>query len=446
MRVFCYVVLGTCLVGCIEVDGPDLGIDTSRICPGGALKRSPIGKHVLDALEPCCDGTAHWVPEPAVPSEFHDMLQHNPTTKTFCVPDIMAIDPNRTPMTCTSLFGQPGACISSCIESVSKAPIPLPRDVCQGNELCAPCIDPRDGSESGACRLGLLSCRDRGPCRDYEPTLDLSPYPPCCEGGAAHCALTSLVPLDQQKDLAGCSVGGGTGFCVPDKFLLRGGRYTPRQCKSLGGREGRCLSVCVVSVQKDMHSLPQDVCETDERCAPCYDPRTGYGTGACTVGHCDPGPSDPPATFEPCGMGGSAEALCIPKSSVPLDERCNFDIKGCMTQPCKGADELCVPKKVVDAGPSFMAKVCYNDLVGFLALFKTVFKEPFKALQAMSEYREGRCLSRCLPKVRDKADLLGRAGCDEDEVCVPCFDPEKLAEGKIPTGACIRPSCPTPSQ
>jgi hypothetical protein len=197
-------------------------------------------------------------------------------------------------------------------------------------------------------------------------------------------------------------------------------------------------------VQKDLASLPRDTCDATERCAPCYDPRTGVGTGACAVGNCDKGPSEPPKTFEPCGPGGSKTHLCVPGTSVPVGERCNFDKKGCNATPCKEAGTLCVPKKLVVAGPAFTPKKCTNDLTGFLALFQTVFKDPLKAIKAMAEYREGRCLSKCLPKIRPKAKLLGRNGCDEEEVCVPCFDPEKIKDGKIPTGACVRHSCPMP--
>jgi hypothetical protein len=438
------------LLGCTEVDGPPLSNDesASRICPGGALKRPAIQQHVVEAFRECCDGTAHWIPEHLVPAEFRGMLERDANTKSLCVPDKVAVDPVFTPRKCTSLFGQPGACISVCVRDVAKAPLPLPRDICGPNERCAPCIDPRSNQETGSCRLGFLSCEpsEKGPCKDYPPALNINSYPECCNEGPAHCAPSDLVPEQQKKDLSSCNSGSDPGFCVPDKFLLRGGHYTPKKCKSVGGREGRCLSMCVKSVQKDVASLPRDICEKDERCAPCYDPRTGFGTGACTIGHCDEGPREPPKKFESCGPTAKPDAaLCVPGDAIPIEDRCNFDDKGCKAAPCKSAGELCVPRKIIDAGTTFQPKVCHNDLTGFLALFKKLFKEPLKAFQAMSDYREGRCLSRCLPDVREKADLLGRGGvCDEDEVCVPCFDPEKAGEGKIPTGACDRKPCPVP--
>lgn len=305
-----------------------------------------------------------------------------------------------------------------------------------------------DGTDEKEDQDGLNQGGNRRPgptCTDPEATINPAAFPTCCSTGRAHCAPSQMVTAAQQKDLSVCSMRDGSpGFCVPDTFLARGGEFTPKTCRSMGGREGRCLSVCVQSVIKDLDSLPRDVCEQDERCAPCYDPRTGMGTGACTIGVCDAGPTEPPRLFEACGPGGSSSHFCVPSGSVPIGERCNFDNQGCNATPCKTAGSLCVPKKIVVAGPAFEPKMCTNDLTGFLALFNTIFKNPVAAIAAMAEYREGRCISRCLPKVRPKAQLLGQNGCDEEEVCVPCFDPEKIAQGKVPTGACLRPSCPVP--
>src|SRR4029079_1095045 len=48
---------------------------------------------------------------------------------------------------------------------------------------------------------------------------------------------------------------------------------------------------------------------------------------------------------------------------------------------------------------------------------------------------EGRCLSTCLPDVKDRIDLLPRDSCASTERCVPCFDPTS-SEPNAPTGAC----------
>ena len=97
---------------------------------------------------------------------------------------------------------------------------------------------------------------------------------------------------------------------------------------------------------------------------------------------------------------------------------------------------ICVPKAIVDAGPTFKPRQCTNGLLGFLALFQKLSGGIIQAIAAMKDFKEGRCLSACLPQVRKDAALLGQNGCADGEICVPCFDPRQAANGKIPTGAC----------
>jgi len=141
--------------------------------------------------------------------------------------------------------------------------------------------------------------------------------------------------------------------------------------------------------------------------------------------------------FEQCGARGD-DAYCVPASLIPPEELKNFDALGCRASPCSEPGTVCVPKKVIDAGTSYSPKRCTNKLTAFLAFFLQVFRDPIAALLALKDYSEGRCISRCLPAVRPKADLLGHDGCDPEEACVPCYDPERVREGKIPTGACDR--------
>jgi hypothetical protein len=275
-------------------------------------------------------------------------------------------------------------------------------------------------------------------CKPWEPTLDLKQFPTCCPQGRAHCAPSNLVEPNQAKDLSMCE--DGTSYCVPDDILARGGKHQPPKCKSVGGREGRCLSICVKSVADQLDYLPQSSCKPDERCAPCYDPRTGAGTGACTFGPCDE-PAEPPKKFESCGAGAD-DAFCIPADLVPAEDRCHFDNIGC-GGGCSEPGTICVPKKVMDAGPTYTPKKCKASMSGFLALFMTLFSNPFEAISKSKEYSEGACISKCLPQVRNdpSAKLLNSKGCDPDELCIPCYDPQKLKQGKVPTGACERPKC-----
>jgi hypothetical protein len=441
-KVFALLSLTLLAPACMtETDGPRVGRQQQETtCPTGSGKRQSVPADTIKAFYPCCDGSAHLVPDFLVPKDFRTMLEAGPEG-TLCVPDEFATDSNYTPTPCISLFGLKGACLSSCIPQVRDAAVKLPQDVCQGNQLCAPCIDPQTNKESGACNQGAMACDppsdgSDGTCTDYQPSLDVSPYASC--GAAAHCAPENLVSEKQRGDLAKCK--DGVSYCVPDKFLTRGGHYTPPTCRSLANAEGRCLSTSIPKVAEANKGtpLPLDSCDPlDEICVPCYDPRTGIGTGACTQGFCDAGPADPPKTFEQCGASGP-DALCVPASLIPGDQLKNFDAIGCRKTPCSDAGSACVPKKIVDAGIAFHPKKCTNSLTGFLAMFMSFFGgNMFQAFAAIKEYSDGRCLSKCLPAVRPSASLLGsNKDCDADEVCAPCYDPQKLSQGKVPTGAC----------
>ena len=120
----------------------------------------------------------------------------------------------------------------------------------------------------------------------------MSKFTKCCPEGRAHCAKPDLVPAGDRGRLSKCK--DGTSYCVPDQILSRFGKYTPKKCKSTGNEEGRCISICVPEVASQKDLLPRADCEADERCVPCYDPRTDKDTGACSQGYCDPGPSQPP--------------------------------------------------------------------------------------------------------------------------------------------------------
>ncbi len=422
-----FLLISVALLPCCleETDGPPRA--SGMTCPGAPTPRQPIKVSLLSAFRTCCDGTAHLAPRVLIPSDFAALLVEKPDDKQVCVPDLYVTNPEFTPNKCSSLFGSPGACISSCVSQIGKAPLPLPKDVCQGNELCAPCIDPRTRKESGACRMGELACDPTlRQCQDWQPTLDLTQYPPCCQkaGGAAHCAPKELVPGDLVSLVEACALGQGSeGVCVPDKMLARGGGFTPKKCKSIGDLEGRCTSICVPAVARDMAMLPRESCDQDERCAPCYNPRTGKDTGACRVGLCDQGPTEPARPFQGCGVGGAATDWCVPASMVQESLRANFDSKGCLETPCTETNTLCVPRVIIETYPNLDLQKCE---VGGMVI--TLLGD---------KYKDGRCVSRCMKKVSSAASMLAQVTCGQNELCVPCLDP--LNNG-APAGLCPVPA------
>ena len=419
-------------------------IDHSTRCPSGFAPRDPVAPEILAAFPGCGDGTAHFIPDFLIPESFHDRLEKGPEG-ALCVPDIFATDPLYTPKHCESLLGVRGACLPAVLPEVAAAKVPLPTGTCAWNERCVPCMDPETMEDTGACDLGDMACEP--PVRyhdcqdlDFDPAF-LANFPTCCDLGAAHCAPKEMVVKKDEEgneDPASLRLAdkldtcdNGDGYCVPDQFLGRAGRFHPVSCRSIGGREGRCLSVCIPEVAAELDQLPQSTCFEGERCAPCYDPRTGESTGVCSVGRCDE-PREAPDKFDSCGTND--DAFCIPTELIPASERRNFDRQGCGST-CTEPGTLCVPKKMMDQGATFSPPRCKSKSPGFLGGLLSFFQ--FKFGQ-MGKFSEGRCLPKCLPAVRPSAKQLKRDGCDESELCVPCYDPRQASKGLVPTGACDR--------
>jgi hypothetical protein len=280
---------------------------------------------------------------------------------------------------------------------------------------------------------------DDGGCTPGAPAapLDPSTLVQCCNGGAAHCVPASDIPASVASQLDACPSGGS---CVPDT-LIRSGGAKPPSCASLNGAAGVCLSICVPQVAQYQTLLPQDVCATDERCAPCINPLTNMPSGACDIGNeplggagtsggsCTP-PSNPdpslaptpvptptpappvcphvgppvidPSTLPACGTDGHAH--CLSTALVP--PAMASKLAACPTG-------LCVPDVFIAAGGNYIPASC--DSV---------------------DGAEGRCLDLVLPDVASQAATLPQSTCQTWEKCVPCYSP--LDGGD--TGAC-RLSC-----
>lgn len=436
------------LPACVEMDGPPLmhEVQQSSVCPVGTPRRKAVPKNIIDAFPTCCKGFGYLIPDYLIPVDFRSRLAKG-KAGTLCVPTEFATDADFTPPKCTSVFGLKGVCLSGCLPEVTTADIQLPRSSCPVNTFCAPCIHPQTKKKTGACEFGKMACDPPevlDDCKPFTPTPSvLKQYKPCCvmEKGRGHCAPGKFVEVAQQKDLRKCP--DGQSFCVPDDMLIRGGKHQPTLCKALNGREGRCLSICIKSVYDQLKDLERSSCKADERCVPCYDPRTGMGTGSCTIGPCDK-PKEKPKLFEECGYA-PGDAYCIPSYKIPAHQRCHFDNKGCRSG-CKEPNTLCVPKKMIDAGTKFSPQRCKASLVGFIAMFISFFNgNYFAAIGKMKEYSDARCISRCIKQIKANAmaSFLSSKGCAAGEKCVPCYDPMQLSKGKVSTGACdAEPKCP----
>jgi hypothetical protein len=207
-----------------------------------------------------------------------------------------------------------------------------------------------------------------GTCPGAGPPLDVSGFAPCLDGG--RCVPEAVIPEKERTRLAACD----TGLCVPEKILAAAGNYLPKTCASLAGAEGRCTSIVFPDLNAQKDVLPLDVCDKNERCAPCFDPTNGTETGACSSVSCD-APKKPKVVFKDCCIQkGKPRGKCIPTSSIPEADRDGLDVKECGSEdlrcaPIEQVNEETPPKCVGEM--LFLGDyegVCISDCVHMVSL------------------------------------------------------------------------------
>jgi hypothetical protein len=416
----------------------------------GQLVFDPCATNPLAGYDPagaglascCTTGPAHCVPSTEIIPRLVNYLAPCDQGAT-CMPDpiIRAGGQYRPPSCTSSVFNAPGACLSTCIPLVANNPqtVLLRQDSCGTGELCIPCVNPLDHTQTGACNLLEQLCptgdagvaADAGVACPYTgpPVIDPSTLPACSPTcGGAHCLPATLVPPAQQPLLKSCAAAGGApGLCAPDKLIATGGNFVPKTCTSVAGSEGRCLSTCLPDIAEKAAFLRQDVCAPDERCAPCFDPTSSdptAPTGACSLA-CDK-PAKPPVV------------LTCPWTGPPVIDP---KILPACAPACGGAH--CVPGEVVPAALQPLLAVCPGGFCAPDPLIETAGETLLKSCTSIAG-AEGRCLSTCLPEIAGKAGLLPKDSCATGEVCAPCFDPT-ADDPKAPTGACTI-GCDQPKQ
>ena len=300
-----------------------------------------------------------------------------------CVPKTLAEQAGRALLTkCKSLVGAEGRCLSSCVPQVALQSAQLPKDVCTGTDLCAPCFDPRTGEETGACSQGC----DKG------PTEPPKTFPSCC-GDRGLCVPPALA-ADQAKNLVRDTCDSAS-LCSPTE--LTDPTFKPKACASLDNAEGRCLSTCIggpVAAQRGR--LPTAGCGMDEVCAPCFDPITGEDTGACTVN--GDKPTQPKYTFETC-----------------CDNTQGVDVGVCVS-----------PELAGDQADMLRRDTC---LPGKLCAPIAKAKDPTSSFPRCYGAGAGACVPSCILDPTQAA-LFGRGRCEVGELCAPC------SVLGVETGAC----------
>ena len=256
---------------------------------------------------------AHCVSQSLLPSTISsattDLLAKCPDG-SFCVPDDFIYTQGVfTVKKCTSLLQAEGRCISTCIPQVNTQLTTLPKDVCADGELCAPCWNPIDGTDTHACTQGcgdapasstppasavFQKCgSDLGVCVPQKLVSDPvqltalksiddptacsvkcpSGTPPACTGsdtdGPYVCAPV-LKAKDQSANFAPCTMTSAAALLAT--------------MKNSTGQLAACVPKYIVPTSQQ-GLLLQDGCQTGELCAPCYNPLStptaNAPTGAC---------------------------------------------------------------------------------------------------------------------------------------------------------------------
>ncbi len=237
------------------------------------------GPPIVDpATFPTCPGVdgVHCVPGSMVPASAQAMLAT--CSGGFCAPDkSIAAGGQYVPKTCTALAGAEGRCLNAGLPPIAAQKAQLSKDVCDANELCAPCYNPIDGKPTGACNT--VSCD--------APKQAAKTFTGCCtDQGAtrAKCVPTTIIPQAEQGNLdddnGTCKKG--AELCVPNEMLLPNFKGVACSGSTLltGKYSGVCLSSCLHFGFIQSLGISKGSCMDGFKCAPCTNPLTGQPTGA----------------------------------------------------------------------------------------------------------------------------------------------------------------------
>lgn len=269
---------------------------TGSVTACGTPPPPPAGSVSACTLTGCT--AAHCVPKAQIPAGANSALLAQCPDGSFCTPDdYIATSGQFLPKTCKSLLGAEGRCISKCVPQVNTQLATLPPDTCAPSELCAPCFNPLDSTDTHACDQGC----DKG-AANKTPVV----FVKC--GGPANlgvCVPPSLVTApSQQTALKGIDnpdgkCADGTSLCAPvQKAANQAFKFAPCASTSLGytlsgalpsGQKAACVPYYLVPSGKlglvDAGDCPQPAGAPTGKgfiCAPCLDPTAGNAsTGAC---------------------------------------------------------------------------------------------------------------------------------------------------------------------
>lgn len=179
--------------------------------------------------------------------------------KEYCVPDkVLAANGSKLKACTFPLSSSPGACVSLLLKDVDankELLRPKPNPECAEDEVCLPCIDPRNGKDTGVCGPIGAHQADCIAATGERPTS-------CCHK-MGECVNEEAVP-EQARGTAikdTCKEG---QLCAPTSQLDN----EPVNCEYLGAR-GVCLDRCFTEQLVGLSRLSRGGCRALEVCVPC---------------------------------------------------------------------------------------------------------------------------------------------------------------------------------
>ncbi|MBX3230116.1 MAG: hypothetical protein KIT84_25215 [Labilithrix sp.] len=176
----------------------------------------------------------------------------------ICVPDKVLLADGKKATSCTAFNGKDGGCISRLSKQAEQNKAVLGQKNCAEDELCAPCIDPRDGvTETGACSEGGVHEKACTGGKDA-PKVEM-----CCHGMGV-CMNLDGVPEEQRDNMNVDSCKKDGQVCAP------AAQMTGKTVKcDVFGMPGVCLDVCFATQLRSVQKTTRSSCKPTELCLPC---------------------------------------------------------------------------------------------------------------------------------------------------------------------------------
>lgn len=252
---------------------------TSSSCTG-----SRFTKPDLSRLKACKTG-GHCYASSAVPAKIQSALIPCDSPGESCVPDEILLAGGDKIRQCTqpdnlkSYVGGGGGCVTLALlpELEQKAGAALKQQECNEGQVCVPCTDPRDKSDTPFCQpTGVLddTCSTSATGDGGSPVPQSASPPteqPCCttDGESRGVCTSDAILPEGDKDAMPQDVCAKGKVCMPAAMLKGDGK--PCDSGIIGG-PGVCLGRCFNNLLKIgglLQLLKADVCDEAELCVPC---------------------------------------------------------------------------------------------------------------------------------------------------------------------------------